>query len=119
MKYYYSKIDDISAIEVRSVFDDLCRAVRWPIGEQYGLVAWKWLELFFKHSKRKPVTKQHVACESPLTTPIVKMSKTQVYVFCRELCEERRLGFELYEQKTVLTLLKKIYTSPQMRLHKK
>lgn len=116
MKYYYSKIDDISAIEVRSVFDDLCRAVGWPIGEQYNLAAWKWLGMFFKHCKRSPVTQQHVAYESPLTMRIAKLSDTQVYIFCRELCKERGLGFELYEQKTLLTLLKKIYTSPQMRL---
>lgn len=45
-KYYHSKVEDISAIDVKSIFDDLCTATNWNGGEYYSLVAWKWLALF-------------------------------------------------------------------------
>ncbi len=116
MKYYHSKIEDISAVEVLSIFDDLCRAVDWPLGEQYNLVAWKWLVMFFQHWRGSQVTQKNVPYECPLTTRITKLVDKEVRVFCRELCEERRQGLELHETKTVLTLLKKLYDSPSMRL---
>lgn len=72
--------------------------------------------MFFQQWKGSQVTQQNVPYESPLTTRIAKLSDTQVYVFCRELCEQREQGFELHETKTVLTLLKKFYDSPRMRL---
>lgn len=115
MKYYYSRIEDISAVEVVSIFDDLCRAAGWPLGECYELTTWKWLMVFFQQ-RRGRVTKKNVPYECPLTTRITKLTGTEVHVFCRELCEERRQGFELHETSTVLTLLKKLYDSPHMRL---
>lgn len=118
MSYYHSKIDDISAPEVRRVFDDLCLAGGWPVGERYDLIAWRWLVLYFQTRTKRDVTQDHLPFESPLTTPIIRQAGNEVYIFCKELCRERKEGLELNEAKTVLTLLRKLYVSEKNRLGK-
>jgi hypothetical protein len=118
MSYYRSKVEDISAPEVRQLFDDLCRIRGWLPGEHYELVVYKWLILFFMDQTAAQVTAKQLAYESPLTTRISRMANSEVYVFCRELCLERGEGIEMHETGKVLTLIKKLYAAPKSRLGK-
>lgn len=118
MSYYRAKIEDISDVLVRQIFDDLCRCVRWPIGEKYELKAYEWLMVFFQQRKGSEITQKLFPAPSPLTTRISKLAGTDVYVFCSELCRERHEGLEFHETGTVLSLVKKLYASPKGRLGK-
>lgn len=118
MSYYRSKVEDISAPDVRQIFDDLCRIRDWLPGEHYEMVAYDWLIFFFMDRKASQVSTKQLAYESPLTTRISKLANSEVYVFCRELCLERGEGIEMYETVKVLSLIKKLYASPGKRLGK-
>ena len=118
MSYYHSKIEDISALDVRSIFDDLCFAIDWPPGQYYEMIAWRWLVLYFQQLRVTDVTHNHIPHQGVLTSKISNLVDSEAYVFCREICLERHEGLERYVNKSVLSLLKKLYASPQYRLGK-
>ncbi len=118
MSYYRSKVEDISALDVRQLFDDLCRMREWVPGVHYEMKVYDWLILFFMDRTATQVTPKHLAYQSPLTTRISKLANTEVYVFCQELCLERGEGIEMHETSKVLTLIKRLYASPGKRLGK-
>ncbi|MBK8038112.1 MAG: hypothetical protein IPK22_13420 [Verrucomicrobiaceae bacterium] len=118
MSYYHSKIEDISAMDVRSIFDDLCFAIGWPLGQYYEMIAWRWLVLYFQQLRVTDVTHNHIPHQGVLTSKISSLVGSEAYVFCREICLERREGLERHVSKSVLSLLKKLYASPQHRLGK-
>lgn len=118
MKYYYSKVEDISAIDVRSIFDDLCFAINWPVGQYYDMAAWKWLVLYFQQLRVTDITHNHIPHQGIVTSKISKLAGSEAYFFCREICQERKQGIENFVNNTVLSMLKKLYASPQHRLGK-
>jgi hypothetical protein len=109
MSYYRSSIEDISAPEVRQIFDDLLFMVSWEAGSQFQLRTYDWFLWFFNVWKGGNLQQKHLPYVSPLSTKISKLVKTEVHVFYAELCRERGYGPEEYDNLTLLSFLKKVY----------
>ncbi|MCB1211062.1 MAG: hypothetical protein KDK97_17195 [Verrucomicrobiales bacterium] len=109
MKYYRTRIKDITDGEVRQVFIELNTMVGWPREEQFNLRLYEWFSLFFNHWAPAKLTARLIPYQCALTTKIHKLAGTEVHTMYKELCRERRYGVEEYETGTLLTFLKRVY----------
>lgn len=109
MKYYRTRIKDITEPDVLQVFNDLIFMVGWPPEEGFNLKVYEWFLFFFNHWKPSKLTARLIPYKCALTTRIQKLEGTNVHVLYHELCRERRYGVEEHETGNLLTFLKRVY----------
>jgi hypothetical protein len=116
-KYYRTPVDQIEDRLLRQVFDDLVVCVGWTPPVDYNLQVYKWFLRLFQSFKGSDFTHDNFVPGSPLVTKLNKLRGTEVFVLCQEIEKERpAFRLEKYENGTLLSYLKKVYTSPEGRL---
>jgi hypothetical protein len=106
--YYRTPVQDLDALEIVAMCDDLLASAGYRPRESYEYPLWRWLGWFFQEQPPKKHTNKNFLPGSPLITRISKLPPA-LLEFCKELARERHLGLELYADGNLLTFLKAVY----------
>jgi hypothetical protein len=113
--YYRTRVMDLDAPEIVAMCDDLLSAAGYAPQVSYDYPLWRWLGWFFQEQPPSKVSAKLFLPGSPLITRISKFAGTPLHAFCMELARERHLGFELFTDSNLLTLLKTVYRKDARR----